>query len=431
MHGLALAEGRFLIQPSVDCSASQGNPTYTFRMQVNAALWRLSVLLSRSVAPLILLAALVLGNAGSAVATEIEVFVREGCPHCEAAKHFLHELVPQRPDMRIVFIDVRRDPGAVERLTELSRKAGIAQPGVPSFRIGATLIVGFDTPASTGAEILAALDSANLTDEAGEAGKARACGIANEPACQAPREQSVEIPFLGWQVGVEQLGLPLFTVIIGLLDGFNPCSIWVLVLMISMLASLGDRRRMLAIAGTFVLVQGMAYFAFMAAWLNLFLLIGISRISEIAIAVLAIVAGTINLKDFVAFGRGISLSIPSSAKPGIYARLRAILRAEQLWPAIAGTLLLAVLVQIIELMCTSGFPALYTRILTLRQLDSASYYGYLLLYNLMYMLDDVLILAVGVVTLSQRRLQENEGRVLKLLSGVVMLGLGVYLLIAA
>lgn len=225
------------------------------------------------------------------------------------------------------------------------------------------------------------------------------------------------------------VGLPLFTIFIGLLDGFNPCSLWVLILMISMLATLGDRRRMLAIACTFVTIEGIAYFAFMAAWLNLFLLVGISRISEIAIALLAIIAGAINLKDFVAFGRGITLSIPAAAKPGIYARLHAILRTERLWPALAGTALLAVLVQIVELLCTSGFPALYTRILTLHQLDKASYYGYLLLYNVMYMLDDIVILAIGVVTLSQHRLQEKEGRLLKLVAGIVMLGLGFYLLV--
>lgn len=381
---------------------------------------------------IILLAGLCLGPAIPATAAEanlppeIEVFVREGCPHCEAAKTFLGELARERPGLRVILVDIRRDPDALTRLNELSRKAGIAQPGVPTIRIGNELIVGFDTPATTGAQIRSKLDHLRFP---AAAGGTSVCGVAEETACKATPEGSVEIPFTGLQISVEDVGLPLFTIVIGLLDGFNPCSMWVLILMISMLATLADRRRMLAIAGTFVAIEGIAYFAFMAAWLNLFLLIGLSRISEIAIALLAIIAGAINLKDFVAFGRGITLSIPAAAKPGIYARLRAILHAEHLWPALAGTVVLAVLVQIVELLCTSGFPALYTRILTLRQLDSASYYGYLLLYNLMYMLDDIFVLAIGVATLSQRRLQEKEGRFLKLAAGLVMLGLGLYLLI--
>jgi len=99
--------------------------------------------------------------------------------------------------------------------------------------------------------------------------------------------------------------------------------------------------------------------------------------------------------------------------------------------AIAGVIVLALLVQIVEFLCTSGFPALFTRILTLQQLDTASYYGYLLLYNAAYMLDDVIVLAIGVTTLSHRRLQEKEGRWLKLISGVVMVGLGLYLIAGA
>jgi hypothetical protein len=216
----------------------------------------------------------------------------------------------------------------------------------------------------------------------------------------------------------------------GLLVGFNPCSMWVLLLMISMLAPLNDRRRMLAVAGTFVLVEGIAYFVFMAAWLNLFLLIGLSRASQLVIAAIAIVAGLINVKDFFAFGRGISLSIPGSAKPKIYQRIRDILHAKNLGAAIVATIVLALLVQVVEFMCTSGFPALYTRILTLRELPPASYYGYLLLYIAAYMLDDVIVLGIGVTMLSRHRLQEKEGRWLKLMSGVVMLGLGVYLIVS-
>lgn len=378
-----------------------------------------------------LLALLCAGHKVAALATEnrvteIEVFVREGCPHCAAAEAFLDELARQRPELRVRIVDVRRDPAALARLNELARQSGIAQPGVPTIRIGNELVVGFDTAATSGAQIRSLLDRQTPT---AATHATAACGVIDETTCLAPPADSINIPFFDRTVSVDELGLPLFTIVIGLLDGLNPCSMWVLILMISMLATLGDRRRMLAIAGTFVAIEGIAYFAFMAAWLNLFLLIGMSRLSEIAIGLLAIIAGTLNLKDFAAFGRWPTLSIPHAARPGIYARLRTILRAGRLWPAMTGTAVLALLVQLVELLCTSGFPALYTRLLTLRPLDTASHYGYLLLYNLMYMLDDIVVLAIGVATLSQRRLQEKEGRFLKLLAGLVMLGLGIYLLV--
>jgi hypothetical protein len=211
----------------------------------------------------------------------------------------------------------------------------------------------------------------------------------------------------------------------GLLDGLNPCSMWVLILMISLLATLNDRRRMLAMAGTFVLVEGIAYFVFMAAWLNLFLLIGLSRASQLVIAAIAIVAGLINMKDFWAPGRG-AFAVDLRQVQARHLRAHAHHPAgpqpaggdpgrDRAGPAGAGGGVLC---------APRAFPALFTRILTLRQLDTASYYGYLLLYNAAYMFDDVIVLAIGVTTLSHRRLQEKEGRWLKLLSGVVMVALG-------
>lgn len=185
---------------------------------------------------------------------------------------------------------------------------------------------------------------------------------------------------------------------------------WVLLFMLSLLVGLANRPKMLLIAVTFVAVEGIAYFAFMAAWLNMFLLIGLSRITELILGSIAGLAGVISIKDFWAFQRGISLSIPDAAKPGLYARRRRIIQAENIIAALIGTVMLALLVQAVELLCTAGLPALYTRILTMQQLDRWVYYGYLALYNVAYMLDDVLVLAIGVITMSHYRLQEREGR---------------------
>ena len=342
---------------------------------------------------------------------DIEVFVREGCPHCAKAKEFLSALKQERPELRIVFRDVFKEPAALEQLIRIARKQGVTAVSVPAFKIGEQMIFGFSEEAATGQLILASL--AQARSQSAETAKA----------------ETFAVDFLGYSVSLDQVGLPVFTLAMGLLDGFNPCSMWVLVLMISLLAPMNNRSRMFAIAGTFVAVQGLAYFVFMAAWLNLFLLIGLSRTSEIIVAALALLAGAINLKDFWAFGWGVSLSIPAAAKPGIYTRMRNILQAENLAGAIFGAIMLAILVQIVELMCTSGFPALFTRILTLKQLDSLSYYGYLILYDLLYMLDDVIVLAIGIITLSQHRLQEKEGRWLKFISGIAMVGLGIYLLL--
>ncbi len=368
---------------------------------------------------------------------DIEVFVRNGCPHCAKAELFLQALKREQPALRIVIHDVSQEPAALEQLQLLAKDQGESTVRVPAFQVGGQLIIGYSDELTTGQLIRSALTRAKIPaqtpkqqDASGscEAKESLSCEAGGEVSTQAP--QPFMLDFFGHRLSLDEVGLPLFTLAMGLLDGFNPCSMWVLILMISLLAPMNNRPRMFAIAGTFIAVEGIAYFIFMAAWLNLFLLIGLSLISEIVIAAIALLAGMINLKDFWFIGRGISLSIPDSAKPDIYARMRRILQAQNLAGALIGAVVLAILVQIVEFMCTSGFPALYTRILTLKQLDTMSYYGYLLLYNVAYMFDDVIILAIGVITLSQRRLQEKEGRWLKLISGLVMVALGIYLIVA-
>jgi glutaredoxin len=341
---------------------------------------------------------------------EIEVFVRAGCPHCEAAKAFLKDLQRERPAIRIAIYDIAEDSTARQRLATLAGERGLDNLGVPTFLIGTELIVGFLSAETTGTEILARLDQ-------------RA-----QDAVPPAAVESIQTKWFG-ELHVRNLGLPLFTVVIGLLDGFNPCAMWVLLFLLSLLVNLHDRRKMAVIAGTFVAVSGLVYFIFMAAWLNMFLLIGLSRPIQIGLGGIALLVGAVNVKDFFTLHHGISLSIPESAKPGLYARIRRILQADNLAGALTGIVILAGLVNLVELLCTAGFPALYTQILALQQMPAWEYYSYLGLYNLAYIFDDSLMVTVAVVTLSRKKLQERAGRWLKLTSGLVMAGLGAVLLL--
>lgn len=249
----------------------------------------------------------------------------------------------------------------------------------------------------------------------------------NSTVSQTEDAEVVDVPLLG-RLSAKRLGMPVFTILIGLVDGFNPCAMWVLLFLLSVLVNLKDRWKILAVAGTFVVISGVAYFAFMAAWLNVLLLVGFLRWVQVLLAILAIVVGTIHVKDFFAFKRGVSLSIPESAKPGIYGRVRRIVLAESLISAIGGAIVLAILVNIIELLCTAGLPALYSQVLSLQNYPWWKNYAYLSLYILAYMLDDSIMVGIVVVTLGKKKLQESQGRWLKLVSGLVILALGLVLL---
>jgi hypothetical protein len=361
--------------------------------------------------------------AAVAGAADVELFTREGCPRCEEARVVLETLQAERPALVIDVLDVGADPAARERLRALASAAGVAAPGVPAFHVRGQLIVGVLDRETTAARLAAALDGAPAA--AAEPGEVCA---AEEPICNPPSDE-IHLPLFG-RVSATELGLPVFTVVVALVDGFNPCAMWVLLFLLSLLVNLKSRARMTAVAGTFVLASGVVYFAFMAAWLSFFFVIGVSRTVALVLGLLAVVVGIVHVKDFFAFGRGPSLSIPSSAKPRIYARVRRIVNAENLAGAVVAAAGLAFLVNLVELLCTAGLPAVYTSVLAARELPRPSYYGYLGLYNAVYMLDDALVLAVCVVTLGKHKLQERGGRLLKLLSGVVMLALGVVMLVA-
>lgn len=243
----------------------------------------------------------------------------------------------------------------------------------------------------------------------------------------AQSKDTIEVPLLG-ELSQSRLGMPAFTFLIGLVDGFNPCAMWVLLFLLSLLVNLKSRKKILAVAGTFVLISGLAYFAFMAAWLNVFLLIGYLRWVQLLLGVFATLVGLIHIKDFFAFKKGVSLSIPEWAKPGLYARMRRVVNAENLTGAIIGASILAVLVNIIELLCTAGLPALYTEILMMQNYPAWETYAYLGLYIVAYMLDDSIMVAIVVITLGRHKLQETQGRYLKLFSGLVILLLGLVLI---
>lgn len=346
-----------------------------------------------------------------AAAPVLEVFVRADCPHCAAAKAYLPTLADRHPGLVVLLRPVDEDPAARDELSRRAREGGFWPPGVPTFFYQGRVLVGFADAGSSGPELDRLL--------------APPAGL---PAAVSPAPGQLDAGRWG-RLSLSELGLPLFTLAVGLLDGFNPCAMWVLLFLLSLLVHLRDRRRMAMIAGTFVLVSGAVYYAFMAAWLNVFLAVGLTAAVRVALALVALGMATVHLKDFLVGLRGPSLSIPDTAKPGLYARMRAVMQARSLPLALAGVAALAVVVNFIELLCTAGLPAMYTAILTQQGLSLTAHYAYLALYILGYIADDSLMVALAVIALSQRKLDEGAGRWLKGVSGVVMLLLGLVMLL--
>ncbi len=378
---------------------------------------------------LALLLILAPAQAAEPPAVTIHYFRADGCPHCEDAGAFFARLAAEEPRISVRDYEVSRDVANRALFQAALDALKVEEGGVPFIFVGDWATLGYHTDATTGAEIrrqVARCLDAPCPDalEAIRAGRA--------PAAQPPREAGVEVlrlPLIG-EVDAAALSLPLLTLTLAGLDAFNPCAFFVLLFLLSMMAHQKSRARMLTVGGIFVLFSGLMYFAFMAAWLNLLQLLGQLAWVTLAAGVLAVVVGAMNVKDFFLFGRGVSLSIPESKKPDIFRRARAILAADNLPTMLMATVFLAVAANFYELLCTAGFPMVYTRLLTLGEPSPAVRYLYLAFYNLIYVLPLAAIVVVFARTLGARKLGEREGRLLKLLSGTMMLELGALLLLA-
>ena len=231
-------------------------------------------------------------------------------------------------------------------------------------------------------------------------------------------------------VNTQALSLPLLTVVLAGVDAFNPCAFFVLLFLLSLLVHAKSRARMMIVGGTFVLFSGVVYFIFMAAWLNVFLVAGELRAITVIAGLIALTVAALNIKDYFWFKEGPSLSIPDSAKPGLFKRMREVVTTGAMGPMLVSTVLLAIVANSYELLCTAGFPMVYTRTLTLAKLESWQYYAWLAAYNVIYVLPLLAIVIVFTRTMGARKLSESEGRILKLVSGFMMLGFGLVLLLA-
>lgn len=335
-----------------------------------------------------------------------------GCPHCERAKPFLDRLAREEPKLAIERIEVRKDAKGRERFLRKVKELGIKAPGIPTFVYGRSYIVGFNE---------------GVTED-----QVRRLihGKGSSVHGSSERLEPVVLPIVG-EVNPSEMPMPAFTLLVGLLDGINPCAMWVLLVLLGLLLHVRRRQRLLLFGGIFVLMSGIIYFLFMTVWVGLFRLVGISRLITIGLGIIVLAMGLINLKELIWFKKGVSLTIPDRAKPRLYRRMRGVANAASLPAALLGITLLAFVVNLIELGCTLGLPAVYTRILTLRaDLPPAMHYAYLALYNLAYIVPLAVIVGVYVATLHRLTLGERGAKVLKVVSGALLILFGLVFIVA-
>ncbi|KGO34283.1 hypothetical protein JT06_09410 [Desulfobulbus sp. Tol-SR] len=345
---------------------------------------------------------------------QISFFFHPQCPHCREEKKFIPYMQAKYPEIVWASYDTSR-PENRKLLASLAAKSGYParQLGVPMTFIGPYVISGYKSAETTGVRIEKAIraylhDDPSLYPEAERTSRAR---------------ESLDLPFVG-EIRLADYSLPALAIIIGLVDGFNPCAMWVLVYLISLIVSINDRRKVWLLVGTFVLSSGVLYFLFMTAWLNVFLLMGYLHTLTLVIGLAALGAGVLSVREFIRTRGQLVCKIGDvESKKRTMGRIERIVNSPLTWFSVISIIALAFIVNSIEFACSAALPAIFTHTLSLRQLPTFEYYGYILLYDLFFMLDDLAIFSLAVLALDTTVGTRYAGYC-KIIGGTVLIGLG-------
>ncbi len=357
---------------------------------------------------------------------EFSLFHSETCPHCKAEIAFInYTLKPKyqdRVDFKMYEVGIEEN---VKMLFDYAKRYNANISGVPVTFIDGQVIHGFSSNETTGDDLMDAIEKAIKVRQKE---KVAADTATNNVA--TPAGAKITVPGLG-EIDPHTFSLPILTVVIGLLDGFNPCAMWALLFLITLLLGMENRRRMLLLGGLFILASGAVYFFFMAAWLNFIMFIGTILLIRVLIGVVAVVMGGKNLYDFWKNRKAEGVVCEVSGKEGTkktFEKIKDIVYRQSLWWSIAGILILGFSVNLVELACSAGFPAIYTQILSMSGIPVWQKYFYMLGYIIFYMLDDMIVFAIAMVTLKQKVFGTKYAKYTNLVAGALILILGLLLI---
>jgi glutaredoxin len=371
----------------------------------------------RFAAAMLAIVAALLSSCAAAAPVEVRVFWRAGCTHCEREIAFLERLSAANPEVRVVALEVSGHPENAALMVREARRLGIEAGSVPLTIIGDRAWIGYLDDATTGREIEAYINR-----------EGRPPAASSEAGSAPGLPRALRLPLLG-EVGTANLSLPMLTVLLAAVDGFNPCATWVLVFLLGLLAGMKDRARMWLLGVAFVAASALVYLLILGAWLNLLLLAGSLALVRIVIGIVALAGGGYYLKEFFTNADMQCKVTAPERRRRVLDRLKQLAQDRGLAAAIGGIVLLAFAVNVVEFMCSAGIPAVFAQVLALSALGPWEYFGYLLLYVAVFMLDDLVILVAALKALEVTGLTTRYARWSNAIGGAALLAIGAMLVL--
>ncbi len=329
-----------------------------------------------------------------------------GCPFCERLKPQLEQLAADFPEIMLRDYEVYYDRANQQLFLETTNKYGIDSHSVPLTLIGERHWIGYREhfPDEMRDEIKKLLGNADVLGPT-----------------SAAANNTISVPLFG-DINIGTMPLVLTTVLIAFVDGFNPCSIWLLTILLGILLHTRSRRKIIIVGLAFLLTTAAGYGAFMLGLLNVFLFVGYVGWIKVIVGLIALTFALVNIKDYFWFQQGVSFTISDKHKPGIFKRMRNIINKDMSTAGMVGaTIIMALGVTLVELPCTAGFPVIWSNIVAQQGVKGIEFALLFVIYLIIYLGVEIVILATAVITLKKSVFEEKHGRILKLISGVIML----------
>ena len=372
-----------------------------------------------------------LTNANAEEKVKLYLFYNYDCPHCADEKLYLEQLQEEYKNLEIIKYEVKKDNENKELLKNFLKANNLEITGVPFTVIGTTHFVGYND--DIGTKIRCAVNHYSDNKHRNLVGEFLGEVEVNEELVDTfdPNSCKFSIPIIG-EINPKNISLPFVSIVIGLVDGFNPCAMWVLLFLISLMIGMKNRKRMWCLGLAFLFTSAIIYFVFMFAWTNVAGLFSSTKIIEILVGIVALLGGGINLynfyKDLKAKDVGCSVT-NSDSKKKIMKKAKEIVTENSFILALLGVIVLAISVNIIELACSAGLPILFAQILAMNDLSNAQTLLYNILYVIFFLLDDLIVFIIAMTTLKITGISNKYNKYAHLIGGLIMFIIGLLMLI--
>ena len=365
------------------------------------------------------------------------LFHGEGCPHCAEEMNFLQTIENTYPNLKIVKYEVWHNNENAELLQKVNDAFHVTKPGVPTNVIGSTVINGYSS--AVGEKIKRAIEyySENEYVDVFEQiinGTYVEEEISSEDSFMTQEKKSdealsIDVPLAG-NYNLKKFSLMSAAALIGLVDGFNPCAMWILLFLISVLIGMKDKKRMWILGLVFLITSALVYMLIMLSWISIAVKITTIVWVRNVIAVIALLGAFINLKGFITSKNDSGCDVVDEKKrKKIFRKIRHFTSEKSFLLAILGVMGLAISVNLVELACSAGLPLIFSELLALNHVSSFMKFMYTLVYIFFFLIDDLIVFFIAMFTLKVTGISTKYSKFSHLIGGIIMLCIGVLLLV--